>query len=292
MATLRTSALRDLFPLTSADDVVRLFNQHLLATGATATANIDEPDLTLLSIVTGLIENTLTSRCAAVPQLSAATADDSATETATSPAAQPEATAIDEHTVGAAVNSSSSTLSTFPTIRLADVTALYDKFESILSLVEPVSSYAGNVTPASNNGTTRRQQQQHQQQQQQSSPAASAPARKFATRELIKRVSDIVWNSLIRSTYKDRAHLQSLYSYLAAGKLDCFGMALAVVAGCQRLGYADVRLAISEDHAWVVFGPSGTDTIEVTWHGKGTEDKRGQPATTGKSVPFDPLFGV
>lgn len=37
---------------------------------------------------------------------------------------------------------------------------------------------------------------------------------KFATRELVKRVSDVIWNSLTRSYYKDRAHLQSLYSYL------------------------------------------------------------------------------
>lgn len=53
----------------------------------------------------------------------------------------------------------------------------------------------------------------------------------------------------------------------AGSKLDCFGLALAVVAGCQLLGFQDVHLALSEDHAWVVFGPDGTDTIEVTWHG-------------------------
>lgn len=53
------------------------------------------------------------------------------------------------------------------------------------------------------------------------------------------------------------------------------------VAGCQCLGYIDVHLALSEDHAWVVFGKTGLDTVEVTWHGKGTEDKRGQPVTAG-----------
>lgn len=53
------------------------------------------------------------------------------------------------------------------------------------------------------------------------------------------------------------------------------------VAGCQCLGYIDVHLALSEDHAWVVFGKTGLDTVEVTWHGKGTEDKRGQPVTVG-----------
>lgn len=118
---------------------------------------------------------------------------------------------------------------------------------------------------------------------------------KFATRELVKRVSDVIWNSLTRSYYKDRAHLQSLYSYLtgmnilnvkrylftitrvlycgsllifSGNKLDCFGVAFAVVAGCQVLGYRDVHLALSEDHAWVVFGENGVETAEVTWHGK------------------------
>jgi menin len=61
-------------------------------------------------------------------------------------------------------------------------------------------------------------------------------------------------------------------------------VAFAVVAGCQTLGYADVHLALSEDHAWVVFGERGTETAEVTWHGKGNEDKRGQEIGKGVSA--------
>lgn len=56
--------------------------------------------------------------------------------------------------------------------------------------------------------------------------------------------------------------------YCLGNKLDCFGVALAVVAGCQVLGYHDVHLALSEDHAWVMFGPDGKETAEVTWHGR------------------------
>ena len=37
------------------------------------------------------------------------------------------------------------------------------------------------------------------------------------------------------------------------------------------LGYDDVHLALSEDHAWVVFGQDG-DTAEVTWHGELTNN--------------------
>lgn len=54
-----------------------------------------------------------------------------------------------------------------------------------------------------------------------------------------------------------------------------------MVAGCQALGFNDVHLALSEDHAWVVFGETGTETAEVTWHGKGNEDKRGQEIGKG-----------
>ncbi|KAJ6646258.1 Menin [Pseudolycoriella hygida] len=190
-----------LFPLKSTKDVLALFRKQMESDG---------PDLALISITTGMIENTLTSKCVE--------------STSTSPAGE----VID--------------------IQFDVISELYNKFKTILSVVEK------NKEPFKTN---------------------------YASRELIKRVSDVIWNSLIRSTYKDRAHLQSLYSYLAGSKLDCFGVALAVVAGCQCLGYIDVHLALSEDHAWVVFGKSGLDTVEVTWHGKGTEDKRGQSVTIG-----------
>ncbi|XP_004925537.1 menin [Bombyx mori] len=106
----------------------------------------------------------------------------------------------------------------------------------------------------------------------------------YATRDLVKKVADVVWNSLTRSYYKDRAHLQSIYSFLTGNKLDCFGVAFAVTAGCQVLGKQDVHLALSEDHAWVVFGQDGKETAEVTWHGKGNEDKRGRSVGDGVSA--------
>ena len=76
---------------------------------------------------------------------------------------------------------------------------------------------------------------------------------KKTSRELIKKISDVIWSHLMRTYYKDRAHLQTIYSYLTGSKLDSFGVAYAVVAACQLLGLDDVHLALSEDHAWVVF---------------------------------------
>ncbi|XP_014379930.1 menin, partial [Alligator sinensis] len=103
----------------------------------------------------------------------------------------------------------------------------------------------------------------------------------FSSRELVKKVSDVIWNSLSRSYFKDRAHIQSLFSFITGTKLDSSGVAFAVVGACQALGLPDVHLALSEDHAWVVFGRDGEQTAEVTWHGKGNEDRRGQTVSAG-----------
>lgn len=261
--------IQKLFPLKSTGDVIKLFRQHLEQT--------DEPDLALLSIVTGIIENTLTRKCvvpAATPPPPPSVETNQRTTTSAAASAA-GANQLQNNSVAAAATQQPHVnvdgLNNFPVIHYDVVIGLYEKFQKILSNVEPANgseAVAATTTSTNNN---------NKQQKNAAIITQTVPA--YASRELIKKISDIVWNSLIRN--KDRAHLQSLYSYLAGSKLDCFGVALAVVAGCQMLGYVDVHLAISEDHAWVVFGSTGTDTIEVTWHGKGTEDKRGQPVTAG-----------
>lgn len=50
-----------------------------------------------------------------------------------------------------------------------------------------------------------------------------------SSRELVKKVSDVIWNSLSRSYFKDRAHIQSLFSFITGTKLDSSGVAFAVV---------------------------------------------------------------
>lgn len=198
---------RELFPLRDISSVVQLFTDEVEKSA--------EPDLALLSIVGGAVENSLTChRSPVMKDAPVETDDDSGGEFE-----------IEYHIVD----------------------ALYSQFRSIILGSVDLSAYGDS---------------------------------KYATRELVKKVSDVIWNSLSRSYYKDRAHLQSIYSYLTGNKLDCFGVALAVVAGCQVLGFNDVHLALSEDHAWVVFGENGGETAEVTWHGKGNEDKRGQPIGT------------
>ncbi|XP_051169974.1 menin [Leptopilina boulardi] len=193
-----------LFPLQSISSIVQIFQNQL--------ENSTEPDLALLSILVGAVENSLTCNRTFTSQ---------------------DSIVYDEPKL--------------PTVEYHIAEALYRKFQTVIKGAVDLTVYDT----------------------------------KYATRELVKKVSDVIWNSLTRSYYKDRAHLQSLYSYLTANKLDCFGVAFAVVAGCQVLGFKDVHLAMSEDHAWVVYGEDGSETAEVTWHGKGNEDKRGQPVEAG-----------
>lgn len=141
--------------------------------------------------------------------------------------------------------------SCFPTVELRMISALHERFTAQIRGAVDLSQY-------------RR-------------PAGGS------SRELVKKVSDVIWNSLSRSYFKDRAHIQSLFSLITGTKLDSSGVAFAVVAACQVLGLKDVHLALSEDHAWVIFGKNGEETAEVTWHGKGNEDRRGQTVTAGVS---------
>lgn len=139
--------------------------------------------------------------------------------------------------------------SCFPTVELGMISALYERFTAQIRGAVDLSQYRRTASGSS--------------------------------RELVKKVSDVIWNSLSRSYFKDRAHIQSLFSLITGTKLDSSGVAFAVVAACQVLGLKDVHLALSEDHAWVIFGKNGEETAEVTWHGKGNEDRRGQTVTAG-----------
>lgn len=183
---------RIFFPIRSIGSIVKVFEKHLI--------NNTEPDLALLSILVGAVENSLT--CSRI--------------------------------IGTQDNIKIYDESKFPEVKYDFASELYDKFSSSIKNTVDLTDYNGI----------------------------------YATRDIVKKVSDVIWNTLTRSYYKDRAHLQSLYSYLTANKLDCFGVALTVVAGCQILGFKDVHLAMSEDHAWVVCGENGKETVEVTWHGK------------------------
>lgn len=135
---------RQLFPLRDISSVVKLFKDEI--------EKSPDPDLALLSIVSGAVENSLTCNRSPVSKQTEADCDDAG-----------EVFEIEFHIVD----------------------ALYAQFRSIILGSVDLSSY-GDC--------------------------------KYATRELVKKVSDVIWNTLSRSYYKDRAHLQSLYSYLT-GKM-------------------------------------------------------------------------
>lgn len=157
MASL-TEDERRLFPLKTVSSVVSLFQSILKRT--------TEPDLALLSIIVGFIENTLTCNHQILggtkaTVLAATTVDETSEKLVTIPPIRKE--------------------DDFPEIEWSTVEALYVKFRAIIKSSVDLTQY-------------------------------NCP--EFATREIVKRVSDVIWNTLTRTYYKDRAHLQSIYSYL------------------------------------------------------------------------------
>ena len=127
------------FPLENVDSVVDLFKHHLEYNS--------QPNLALLSIVLGCIENELTSNRLL---------------------SREEKEKHDDQN------------KKLPLVKLTTVQALYQRF---------VTFVKGSVD-------------------------LTKQTTKYATREFVKRVSDVIWSGLSRGNYQDKAHLQSLYSYL------------------------------------------------------------------------------
>lgn len=151
---------RSLFPLKTVSSVVALFESMLRRS--------DQPDLALMSIIAGFVENTLTCNLPAAAILGRApviTQDEGADPAGTKLVTVAPPRKDDE----------------FPEVELEVVEALHSKFRAVVRSSVDLSQYGH---------------------------------RRYATRELVKKVSDVIWNTLTRSYYKDRAHLQSLYSYL------------------------------------------------------------------------------
>ena len=136
---------------------------------------------------------------------------------------------------------------TFPTLEYDEFNELYKKFKSIVSIAEAPPASTTPAKSKKNNANV----ENHN----------SEP--KVATKEKIKKISDVIWHSLLRSSYKDRVHLQSVFSYLTGNKLDSFGFALVTVAACQLLNYKDVHLALGEDHVWIVLGEKNGESSKI-----------------------------
>lgn len=139
-----------LFPLKDIPSIIEVFKSQM--------EGPKEPDLALLSIVVGAVENTMT--CTR-PTLSSAYTSQKSSESDT-------------------VNILNQNPTFYP-IEFNIIEALYERFVAIVRGSVDLTPYVNQ---------------------------------KYAVRELVKKVSDVIWNSLTRSYYKDRAHLQSLYSYL------------------------------------------------------------------------------
>ncbi|VDO04113.1 unnamed protein product [Rodentolepis nana] len=129
--------------------------------------------------------------------------------------------------------------SIFPILKFEDAEQLYQQFYEMIVLDPKLSSLSRNPVDSVAGGSTKR------------------PIPQSSNRDLIKLVCDVICSHLSSSLrIRERiGHAQTIYSLLKSGQLDSFGLAYSTVAACQLLGYSDVHLALSEDHAWVEFGP-------------------------------------
>ena len=190
-AMAAASAVSALFPLRTVNDVTKVFAYE---------CDKSEPDLVLLSIIAGVIENSMTTKDSGHSSHAAfATTENAVTDD----------------------NVTNANLKIEPQVEWHVVEAMHHKFESILRGFCDTSLLDKAIKADDS----------------------------YQVRKLIKHVADIIWNTLSKAQYKDRPHLQSIYSYLTGNKLDCFGVAFAVVASCQMLEVPGVHLALSEDHA-------------------------------------------
>jgi len=156
------------FPLRSTDAVVALFREHL--------AERKEPNLTLLSVVLGALENSLTSNRGQTSRDRSGSqkldTDVSGAETV-----EPAPSTLSERNLSKLNRRCSTGLSA---LQLSVVEALYEHFVTIVK---------GSVD-------------------------LSAHTEKYSSASLVKKVSDVIWGALTRTFYKDRAHLQTVFTLL------------------------------------------------------------------------------
>ncbi len=167
---LAMSSARDVaafFPLHSLGDALKFFRAQV---GEAAS----DPDLALLSIVTGCLEHQWT----AAKNAPVAVLPPPPTESALTPSSSSSSSPSVPNACEMRVE---------PPLEWHVVDTLCAKFAGIIEgFCDP------NLLQAARN----------------------APDSGPAVRPLVKHVADIVWNTLSKSQYKDRPHLQSVYSYL------------------------------------------------------------------------------
>jgi len=155
------------FPLRSTDAVVALFREQL--------QDRKEPNLTLLSIVLGALENSLTlNRGQTVRDRTASRKLDPDVSSERTTESEPPSS----ETTADILNKRC--ITGLPALQLSVVEALYEHFVTIVKGSVDLSSHTEQYSSAA----------------------------------LVKRVSDVIWGALTRTFYKDRPHLQTIFTLL------------------------------------------------------------------------------
>ena len=158
------------FPLRNTDAVVELFREQLV--------DRKEPNLTLLSVVLGALENSLTlSRGQTARDRNESQKDDSNADASAVQTVESEPT---ETSVGSSSKFDKRCYTGLPAVQLSVVEALYEHFVTIVK---------GSVDLSGHTHT-------------------------YSSACIVKKVSDVIWGALTRTFYKDRAHLQTVFTLL------------------------------------------------------------------------------
>ena len=163
---------RALFPLKTVGQVRRLFEAQLAR---------PEPNLALLSIVAGYVENTLTACTTVMASKEVGGGGSGSGDGQT-----------DVDSVGNDVTAVNLPLE--PAVSWDTVETLMTKFNATIRGFCDPKLLSSVIKPD------------------------EEVADGSAKRKLVKHIADIIWNTLTKSQYKDRPHLQSIYSYLT-GKI-------------------------------------------------------------------------
>ena len=179
-STVGTSSA--MFPLRTVNEVRNFFASQCVVDNTTDQQVRSEPDLVLLSIVAGYIENSMSK----INEVNLLTSELTSTTSAEAAAASANNGSSGNSNYGGGYVTTAN-LKIEPQVEWHYIESLQKKFEAV------IRGYCDlNLL---NNA-----------KQEEADPQD--------VRKLIKHVADIIWNTLSKAQYKDRPHLQSIYRYV------------------------------------------------------------------------------
>ena len=197
-STVGTSSA--MFPLRTVNEVRNFFASQCVVDNTTDQQVRSEPDLVLLSIVAGYIENSMSK----INEVNLLTSELTSTTSAEAAAASANNGSSGNSNYGGGYVTTAN-LKIEPQVEWHYIESLQKKFEAV------IRGYCDlNLL---NNA-----------KQEEADPQD--------VRKLIKHVADIIWNTLSKAQYKDRPHLQSIYRYVLISHITYIDTLIHIFDNC------------------------------------------------------------